>query len=350
MEWPSAEQANVPLDTSIVVSGLGSLVDAELYLVLPVPQDAGKPSPVPLDAGGSDQTPLPPADEPEHPAGLHLVSPTQDIIELVEQQAYPTVACTFSYRFYGHEGALEPNTRYRLYEGSNLVSLFTTGTQLRDRAAERAEARAIGLQTLGTTESPARVTTAYVGKVPSTPTFLHYVGSEEEVTYRMYNRVDGVTTYHFGAVACPVVEILGMDGVSLDQRQLCEPERCKPHPDAVGGSTCGGNYTVGVEYEEFLTLPVCSGEGDGSSTSSPAPTVGLPSTAEPHGSNDSAPVSTSEELTIDDQPGPNKVPLTSGSASGNEGCAVSPAPAGNATWSWLLGVVALGVAARRSRR
>lgn len=347
VDWPVAGQTDVPRDTSIVVAGFGRFADAALRLVLPVPTDAGTPGPLPLDGGAADLAPLPPADELAHPAGLHLVSPDQHVIALMEQHTYPAVDCIFSYHFYGHEGALEANTTYRLYDGPDLVSTFTTGTQLRDRAVERAEARAMEFRTLGTTENPPRVTTAYVGKVPSTPTFLHYVGSNEEVTYRMYERADGVATYHFGALACPRVEVLGMDGESLDERTLCEPERCKPHPDAVGSSTCGGNYTVGVAYEEFLTLPACSDGGDGGSS---APSASALATSEPGGSHDSAPASTSEAVTFD-EPGPNKVPLTSS----KNGCAVGPGPAGNPSritpWSWLLGVVAaLSLAARSQRR
>jgi MYXO-CTERM domain-containing protein len=353
LEWPAADQTGVPLDTSIVVSGFGSFATSQLSLVVPPKEDAGAapPKPAAMDGGVSEPLPLPPSDEPEHPAGLHLVSPNRGIVLLAEGVQYPSPGCTFTYRFYQLEaGQLEANTTYRLFEGASFVAAFTTGTQRRDLDAEVAAAKAVHFETLGTTENPPRVTTAFVGNVPSTLAFVHYAGSDEEVTYRMYNRAsaEGVTTYDLGIVRCPTVKILDMDGAVLDRRELCEPERCKVHPDAVSRTSCGGNYSVGVGYREFGTLPACTAEGaDGGS--SPASTVPLPSTSNA-ASDDSAPTaSTTSEAVNDDEPGPNKVPLSPQSSSDAGGCSVGEAHDRSATWGWLVGLVGFGAIVRRRR-
>lgn len=350
LEWPAAGQTEVPLDTSIIVSGLGGFATPTLSLVLPVPADAGAaPGSAAADAGGTDLAPLPPVDEPEGPKGLHLVSPNGEVVVLVEQRSYPTTDCTRGYHFYGHDsGDLEPNTKYDLFDGVTLVASFTTGTQRRDREAEVAEAQAIEFETLGTTDNPPRVTTAFVSKVPQAPLFVYYTGSDQEVTYRMRSS-QTVTTYDFGAVECPTVEIVGSDGLSLDTRKFCEPDRCKAHPNEIGVTSCGGNYLVGVGYEEFKTLPACTGAT--TSGTSPSPTsTNAPSTSATNpnpGDESSAPSFGTEGM--DDEPGPNKVPLESATDSGG-GCSVTSERSSRSTAAWLLGLVAIGVLVRRARR
>ncbi len=358
--------------------GYGTFAEAEQFLV-PAPVDAGQGAPVAPDGGVGTVAPLPPIEQPEHPAGLHLVSPNGMVVELVLERTLPTVDCTSMYQFFHQEsGELEVNTSYQIYEGDTFVATFTTGAERRNLDSEVAEAKAVKFETLGTSEQPSRITTAYVTNVPSTLAFVHYAGSEQEVTYPMYDGT-GVATYDFGALECPVVEILGMDGAALDERTLCEPERCMQPPDIVIVSSCGGNHMFGVEYDEFIALPACGATADGgaaspsdssvSSASSDPPSGGdstsardvsssagddsalTGSDASPLG-NDTAstdddaspPTSASNELPIDDEPNSGKVPLDESARRNNGGCSVS---VGNAkTWAWL-GLAIVGLAARR---
>ncbi len=357
LEWPADAQTDVPLDTSVIVSGFGGF-DGLQRLVLPVPvPDAGaKVPPSAIDGGVADPAPLPPIEEPQHPPGLHLVSPSGQIVVLEEARVLPTVDCVFDYRFYRQSsGQLEPETNYSLYEGSIFVAAFTTGSNARDLEAEIAQAKAIEFETLGTTDDPPRTTTAFLGETLSTVGFVHYVGSNQEVTYRMYEPTEGVLKYDFGAVRCPVVEIMGMDGAVLDTRKLCEPDRCKAHPNAVGGSTCGGNYMVNVEYTEFETLPACSevvGGGVNPPPSPPATSAPMPDPSETEGP---PPVVSQEPPSPDatgaEDPGQNKVPLDSAGRAEDGGCALAAPADGGAPWAWAFGVVgALGLLVQRRRR
>lgn len=356
LEWPGADQTDVPLDTSIVVSGYGSFTTTGLQLVLPPRDEEPKPSSPAADAGAPALAPLPPIDEPEGMAGLYLVSASGKRVTLAARRLRPTVDCTGAYHYLRPmTGHLEPNTKYELYEGATFVSSFTTSNEVRDLDAEKAAARAVVFETLGTTDYPPRITTAYVAEIPSTLTFVHYVGSSQEVTYRMVERLgsETVTTYDFGALECPEVELLGMDGEVLDRRALCEPDRCKAFPEAVGGSSCGGNFTVGVTYAEFATLPTCPTPGSVVPPANSQPTTSPSGTSEepnvdsddPDGSSDAADPTDSNGKP---EPGPAKVPVTTSSDGG--GCAVvSPERAGRTTWGWLLAAVGVVALARRLR-
>lgn len=355
LEWPSDGATGVPTDTWIVSSGLQELVGAsELALVLPPDDTAALPQPTTTAADGGAADVAPPttsggqSSEPgaPHVAGLHVVSPSGQMTELVLDQQRSTTDCTFYYRFYRlTDGVLSPNTEYELYAGNVRVSAFTTGSERRDVQAEVAAAKAVKFETLGTTDDPPRVTTAYVSEVSINPAFVHYVGGQEEVTYRMYPQAGTppVTTYDFGAVPCPVVDILGMDGKPLNSRSLCEPTRCKAHPNEVGGSSCGGNYSVGVSYDEFETLPACgtmptdpAGTTSGGTSAPPAPSSG-----------------TETDVAIDvtsDNAGPNKNPLDNAmSRSSDSGCSVTARAdgVGAAPWFAAIGLACVGLRRRR---
>lgn len=355
LEWPSDGATGVPTDTWIVSSGLQELVGAsEWALVLPPDDTAALPQPTTtaFDGGAADVAPPPTSAQSSeagatHIAGLHVVSPSGQVTELVLDSQRSTTDCTFYYRFYRlTDGVLSPNTEYQLYAGSVRVSSFTTGGERRDVEAEVAAAKGVKFETLGTTESPPRVTTAYVSEVSINPAFVHYVGGQEEVTYRMYPQAGTppVATYDFGAVPCPVVDILGMDGKPLNSRSLCEPTRCKVHPNEVGGSSCGGNYSVGVSYDEFQTLPAC-----GTTPTAPAGTTS-------GGTSDSPAPSGSAETDVgvgmtSDSPGPNKNPLDNAmSRSTDSGCSVTGRSEGNGAAHWLAALGLVGVAVSRRRR
>lgn len=355
LEWPSNGATGIPTDTWVVSSGLLELVGAsELALVLPPDTTGALPQPTTttVDGGGADVAPPPttgaaPDGGPAvtHSAGLHVVSPSGRVTELMLEQQRPTTDCTFFYRFYRlTQGSLEPDTEYQLYAGDVRVSSFTTGSELRDVQAEVAAAKAVKFETLGTTEDPPRLTTAYVGEIPAMPTFVHYFGGQEEVTYRMRAPVgtSPVTTYDFGGVSCPVVDVLGMDGKPLDSRSLCEPDRCKAYPDAVGGSSCGGNFSVGVYYDEFVTLPAC-----GTAPVEPDETSGSDTSAPPIATT------TDSEVPMgatSDNPGPNKNPVdVASSRSKDGGCAVGPASGRSGAALWAFGLALLGAALARRR-
>lgn len=376
LNWPGG-RANVPLDTSVIISGFGSFADAQQSLVPPTPTDAGQGAPVAPDGGVADEAPLPPI---EHPVGLHLISPAGKIVELVLERTLPTVDCTSKYQFFRQlSGELEASTSYQIYEGQTFVATFTTGTQRRDVDAEIAEAEAVRFETLGTTEIPSRITTAYVSDVPSVLAFVHYVGAQQEVTYLMDELTGNATPYDFGALACPVVEILGMDGAVLDERTLCEPDRCMGLPESVSISSCGGNHMLGVTYDEFKQLPACTGIADGGNAPSPADasvpdpasTSNMPSGDDSQssdndsssmsgeerstvgeesstGSDASTPVDASSERPIDNAIGANRVPLDESSRD-DGGCSVSGVGTAKA-WIWLTGVAFVGLRARRKRR
>lgn len=355
--WPSAGAADVPLDASIVISGFGGFAQQpDLFLVAPEADAGARPLSGDLDGGPSEVAPSPSADggaaSPAHPPGLHLVGPNQDIVQLAQKRTLPTVDCTSSYAFYGLvAGDLQPATTYRLHEGETLVASFTTGSERRDLEAEKVAAQALKVELLASSADPSRIATAFVSNVQSR-LFIHYVGSQEEVTYDL-SQVAGdgaVGVYALGSVQCPEFEFIGLDGQTVDTRRLCEATRCATLDGTVSVSSCGGNYSVGVDYPTFQALPVGC-ETLGGSQPLPGASSSTPNSSEaPAVSSGVSPAST--EPSIAPQPEPRKVPLDGPSSEqASEGCSTrAPGVGSSRMFAWALAIAVGGTVRRRVRR
>jgi hypothetical protein len=233
-----------------------------------------------------------------------------------------------------------------------LLTAFTTGDAARDVEAEKAAARAVKIETLGSIGDPTQVVNAYVTNVTS-PLFVHYEGSVDPATYRM-QASDAAGNFALGSLACPTMELLGMDGRALDVRELCTPNKCKDLGNTWQASSCGGNPSFGVSYEQFQTLGDGCDPGGGVTPSEPTTMPSGTSTSAGVVSNEAA--SGSADATDVEDEGedePNKVPLDGATSQAATGCSTRGAGSsgsGGSGWAWLLAMTVSGGLVRSGRR
>lgn len=300
LSWPLAEATGVPTDTSIVVEGYSPTFVATADRV----------------TGTADAGP-----EPLGPNDVALFEPDGDLVpldfaRLLESQqgcsAGPAIAVP--------DRELEPETRYELRIGE-VTTWFTTGSGPMPAGAAPEGAQALEWRTLARTSYPTLLTMLYLPTPADVPLFVQYQGSAAKVSALLRPGQNTAPQFSVGGVECLDVDIVDLRGVTVHTETLCESDRCYDS-DSFVTSSCGGNPSLYLSYDQFLSLPLGCG-------ATPAPgEVGEPSpTAEADGDQPADGAMQGEPMQV----GTNSVD------EGPEGCTMTATRSGLLSWVLLLG-------------
>lgn len=240
--WPGPSDV-VTLDTTLVVGHLGEAFE---YVRLPE-GDAGADS---SDAGDV------------FAVGLVLRSEHGDWVELAPvRQVENTALCTGNIFIVEPVEELAADTEYTLLDSADEVATFRTGSQVAPEISRDAGFDSLEWSVLGSSEDPSLIVSVFISGVPENPFLVSWRGHVKEARL-VRSGTPGfeseVYTADIGGVECPEVELVGVDGETLDSRILCEAQRCT-NSMIVSGSTCGENPAADVSYDEFLELPMDCG-------------------------------------------------------------------------------------------
>lgn len=301
LSWPLAEATGVPTDTSIVVEGYSSAFVTTANRV----------------TGAADAGP-----EPLGPNEVALFEPDGDLVPLsLARQLESQQACSAGPAIAVPDRELEPETRYELHIGE-VTTWFTTGSSPMPAGAALQGAQALEWQTLARTSYPTLLAMLYLPTPVDVPLFVQFQGSAAKVSALLRPGQNTALQFSVGGVECLDVDIVDLRGVTVHTETLCEIDRCYDF-DSFVISSCGGNPSLYLSYEQFLSLPLGCG-------ATPAPGEVVEPSPPPAADGDQPADGAMQGEPM--QIGANSVD------EGPEGCTMTATRRGLLSWGPLLGV------------
>lgn len=317
LTWPGDAATDVPTNTSIVMGGHGARFA----------DGAGNAS---ADGG------LPPLALDE----VALFGPDGELVPLrLERHLESQAGCTSGDFIALPARSLEPHSEYMLQIGQSGTATFTTGDG--PSSGDPAEAAAsLEWQTLARSSSPSQISMMYLPRSAAVPLFVQYQGSEATLSALLYPNREQPLSFSVGGVECVEVEVVDLRGETVHVEEVCHADRCLDS-DLTIGSSCGGNPSLYLGYDEFLKLPL----GCGSSVAPEAPGAPGPVDEQAGGRNSVDETSDGMELVGGEPPETGREAIDDTETT--EGCAVRGSSRLGSAPLVSLTLILIGMALRR---